>query len=174
MDYKYIKCLIDRYFDCQTTIEEEQILRQFFMQDSLPAELQQYKPLFTAMQAEEGAQLDADFDQMVMERIQSLEPQKPTEVFKARIISFNRSLSPFYKAVASIALIITVGLASNSYWASNSQEPTEYNYSSYQDTYSNPTEACAEVVGALKDLSSAFNGDVATDSSAVTKSQVIN
>ena len=34
MDYKYIEQLLERYWACETTLEEEQILRAFFLQVS--------------------------------------------------------------------------------------------------------------------------------------------
>ena len=46
MDYKYIEQLIDSYFACQTTPEEEKILREFFSQQEVPAQLARYKALF--------------------------------------------------------------------------------------------------------------------------------
>ena len=30
MDYKYIEQLLERYWNCETSLEEEQILRAFF------------------------------------------------------------------------------------------------------------------------------------------------
>ena len=33
MDYKYIEQLMDRYWECETSLEEEQILRTFFSQE---------------------------------------------------------------------------------------------------------------------------------------------
>ena len=35
MDYKYIEQLIERYWDCETSAEEEQILRMFFSQTEI-------------------------------------------------------------------------------------------------------------------------------------------
>ena len=46
MDYKYINQLLERYWKCETSLEEEDILRAFFSQDNIPAELERYKPLF--------------------------------------------------------------------------------------------------------------------------------
>lgn len=46
MDYKYIEQLLERYWQAETTLEEEEILRTFFCQKDLPAEMQQYAPLF--------------------------------------------------------------------------------------------------------------------------------
>ena len=46
MDYKYINQLLERYWRCETSLEEEDILRAFFSLDEVPAELLRYKPLF--------------------------------------------------------------------------------------------------------------------------------
>ena len=46
MDYKYIEQLVDCYFEGETTLEEEQILRKFFAQEELPEHLRQWQPLF--------------------------------------------------------------------------------------------------------------------------------
>jgi hypothetical protein len=42
MDYKYINQLLERYWQCETTLQQEAMLRAFFSQDDVPAELQQY------------------------------------------------------------------------------------------------------------------------------------
>ena len=52
MDYNYIKQLLQRYWSCQTSLEEEEILRAFFSQKTVPAELAQYQPLFAYQAAE--------------------------------------------------------------------------------------------------------------------------
>ena len=46
MDYKYITQLLERYWKAETTLEEENILRAFFSQTSVPEELRQYRCLF--------------------------------------------------------------------------------------------------------------------------------
>ncbi|MCI6209206.1 MAG: pyruvate ferredoxin oxidoreductase, partial [Prevotella sp.] len=47
MDYKYIEQLLEKYFECDTTLEEEQILRAFFAQQNVPIRLLPYRQLFT-------------------------------------------------------------------------------------------------------------------------------
>ena len=47
MDYKYIEQLIERYWQCETTLQEEAILRAFFSQPDIPESLRQYQALFT-------------------------------------------------------------------------------------------------------------------------------
>ena len=47
MDYRYIEQLLERYWRCETTLQEEEILRTFFSQDDIPAGLERYKALFS-------------------------------------------------------------------------------------------------------------------------------
>ena len=68
MDYKYIEQLLERYWQCETTLEEEQILRTFFSQENVPACLLPYKDLFTYEQSDvEENVLGDEFDKMMLE-----------------------------------------------------------------------------------------------------------
>ena len=65
MDYKYIEQLIERYWQCETTLQEEAILRAFFSQPDIPESLRQYQALFTnELQKEEP--LGEDFDARIL------------------------------------------------------------------------------------------------------------
>ena len=44
MDYKYIEQLLERYWNAETTLEEENILRTFFCQKDIPAEMEPLRP----------------------------------------------------------------------------------------------------------------------------------
>jgi len=43
---KDIKFLLNKYFEGQTSLEEEKILREFFQKDDIPEELRGYTPVF--------------------------------------------------------------------------------------------------------------------------------
>ena len=62
MDYKYIQQLVDSYFACRTTAEEEKILREFFSQQDVPAGLLRYKALFDFQTQARQVRLGSDFD----------------------------------------------------------------------------------------------------------------
>ena len=84
MNYQYIEQLLDKYFECQTTLEEEQILRSFFAQEDVPAHLLKYRELFNSQSFGKNAEtLGADFDQRILnaigaEDIKSLIAKYPT------------------------------------------------------------------------------------------------
>ena len=106
MDYKYIEQLLERYFECQTTLEEEKILRAFFCQEDIPASLLMYKDMFCYESMEvENDVLGDDFDAKVLSQIES------QPVVKARTIKFSHRLMPLFKAAAIVAIILTLGNA---------------------------------------------------------------
>ena len=95
MDYKYISQLLDRYWQGETTLEEEQILRSFFSQLCIPEELQKYRSLFIYEQTEKHTNtLGDDFDERMMALID--EP----ETVKARRVTMKERFAPFFKAAA--------------------------------------------------------------------------
>ena len=107
MDYKYIEQLLERYWNCQTSLEEEAILKAFFSQIDIPAELAKYKPLFAYAATEPAIDsLGNNFDERMMELVDEQEP------VKAKVIPFRQKLVPLFKAAAVVAIILTLGNAS--------------------------------------------------------------
>ena len=119
MDYKYIEQLLERYWQAETTLEEEEILRTFFCQKDLPAEMQQYAPLF-AYEREEtrNDRLGDDFDERMLEMVGEQIP------VKARTISLTQRLMPLFKAAAVVAIFLTLGNAAQvAFSDGDSQQP---------------------------------------------------
>ncbi len=106
MDYKYIEQLLERYWQCETSLEEEQILRSFFSQAEVPAELQKYRSLFVYEQAERNADNDGlsdDFDERMLALIADATPVKAVR------IPLTERFKPLIKAAAMVALVVTLG-----------------------------------------------------------------
>lgn len=147
MDYKYIEQLLERYWQCQTTLNEERILRDFFSQEDVPEELKRYRSLF-AYEAKAGqVGLGADFDQKVLSQVEG-----PVVVAKRN--SLRLRLMPFYRAAAVVAITACLGLAAQHSFQNDTEEPSvSYNYAGYKDTYSDPQVAYEQVSGALRAVS---------------------
>lgn len=110
MNYKYIEQLLERYFQCETTLEEEQILRTFFSQKDVPVALLPYRDLFVHQHEEQVAShLGDEFDDKIMALIGEQTEQRPR--VKARIITLERRLRPLFKAAAVVGIILSIGLA---------------------------------------------------------------
>lgn len=134
MDYKYIEQLIERYFDCQTTLQEEQILRSFFSQEDVPARLLQYADLFKYETEAKEMTLDEEFDTRIIAKIEAEEAKikaaKPTtRIFKMP----SRHFAPFFKAAAVVAILLTIGGAAER--AIGQQEKEENNNAVAVDPY---------------------------------------
>ena len=114
MDYKYINQLLELYWDCKTTLEEEEILRSFFSQIDIPEELENNRPLFLYEQVERKTNvLGNDFDEKILSMI-----DEPIPV-KARNITFTQRLMPLFRAAAIVAIILTLGNAAQVAFNSN-------------------------------------------------------
>ncbi len=114
MDYKYIEQLLERYWECQTTLEEEAILHTFFAQTDIPASLLPYRDLFLAEEQIAGERLGTDFDERMMAAIRPTEETQ--EDGTARTVALQpRKLSdvlrPLWRAAAVVAVVLTIGMA---------------------------------------------------------------
>ena len=110
MDYKYIEQLLERYWEGETTLQEESILRTFFSQpDSpeIPESLRKYQDIFRyELQKEEP--LGEAFDARILEKI--------GEPAVAKTFSLKDRLMPLFKAAAIVAIILTLGNAAQAPW----------------------------------------------------------
>lgn len=120
MDYKYIEQLVDRYFDAETSLEEEQILRSFFSQEDIPAEMQQWAPLFAY---KDENMLGDDFEARILQQIGETQQ---TAVVKAKEVKLTQYLMPLFKAAAVVAIILTLGGALQAPWDNSWDDPREY------------------------------------------------
>lgn len=123
MDYKYINQLLDRYWQGETSIEEENILRTFFSQEEIPAALLPFKALFVYQQSEVKSDVLGDeFDKKMM----SLIPEE--SVVKAKHLSMAVRLRPLFKAAAVVAIILTLGNAMQVPFSERQSDPiSQYN-----------------------------------------------
>ena len=143
MDYKYIEQLLERYWKCETNLEEEEILRMFFSQKEVPANLLPFRDVFVYENNEKKQQvLGDDFDQKLMEMI-----DEPAHV-KARVVTMAHRLTPLFKAAAVVAIFLTLGNAAQVAFNNEEQPATE----------------TASAHRMVKGLSVAMNDSVKTDS----------
>ena len=143
MDYKYIEQLLERYWKCETALEEEEILRMFFSQKEVPANLLPFRDVFVYENNEKKQQvLGDDFDQKLMEMI-----DEPAHV-KARVVTMAHRLTPLFKAAAVVAIFLTLGNAAQVAFNNEEQPATE----------------TASAHRMVKGLSVAMNDSVKTDS----------
>lgn len=133
MDAHKIKVLLERFYDGQTTEEEENILRNYFDSDEVASELETEKAFFSQLPTAEG------LEQRISRHIDQLAAQgKNTRRAHVRWIA---------GIAASMLLLVSAGL----YFGTNRPDPF------YQDTYDTPEEAYATTEKAITLLATNVN-----------------
>ena len=99
---KHIEELLQRYWLCETSVEEEARLRAFFSSADVPAHLCRYKAWFAY--ADEGREegLGEDFDARVL-------AAAGVPVVKAKRVTLTSRFLPLFKAVAVVAVVVGLG-----------------------------------------------------------------
>lgn len=102
MEYSPIEQLLERYWQCETSLEEEARLRAFFNGDNVPRHLLRYKELFVYQHLQQEEHLGDDFDARVLARVEA-------PVVKARRLTLRARFMPLLKAAAAVAVLLTLG-----------------------------------------------------------------
>jgi hypothetical protein len=96
MDYNNIRKLLDKYWEGESTLQEETQLRDFFTGKDVPEDLKPFQPLFQFLHLEQDKKLNTDFDKRLIQQLQSSD--KPAA--KVRTLSF------YLMRVAAAGLIL--------------------------------------------------------------------
>jgi len=148
MDYKNIEQLLERYWKCETSLEEENQLRDFFTNEEVPAQLLPYKDLFVYQREEQTEGLGEDFDARILAKIEA-------PVVKAKRLTIVSRLKPLFRAAAVVAAFLMLGNVAQRSLFQN--DALDYNYNNYKDTYDDPNVAYKKVSSALLILSDEIN-----------------
>jgi len=142
MDSKRIEILLERYWACTTTLEEEEELRYFFNSEEIPDHLKEYTGLFRYFSTEkEGSHLDPSFDRELMEKIRN----DRQFAGKSRKMIYN-----YLKVAAAIAIVM---IASFFYRKNLTPESRP----ELLGTYDDPKEAYEETKRVLMMVASKLN-----------------
>jgi hypothetical protein len=133
MTTEQIKSLLEKYWACDTSIEEERALQSFFSGDSIPEELKKYKPLFlwktNQLQIEGNRTLKTGFKK-----------QASTQWYS------------FLKIAASVLLALTLGIGLYTHY-----QQEKYMDRVFLETYSNPEDALQETKNVIGKISAVLS-----------------
>jgi hypothetical protein len=140
MEDTYIKGLLDKYWQAETSLEEESALKEYFRGDHVAPELEMYKPVFAFF--DQGIRLPAGLQERVLEKIS---PAPVRNLYRRG----------WWYAVAAV---LVVSLAINLTPRSDVQQaPAVAEASVVADTYQDPALALAAVQNALRTVSARMN-----------------
>ncbi len=141
MNCEYIYTLLERYWSCETSVEEERELRNFFSGVNVPEELKQYTPLFSFIGEERSLIPGTDFDKKLKESI--IETGREQQYITIRVFT------PMLRVAATIFLIFGLGLGL--FFISK-----QYNEPYFAETYHDPNAAIKDATYALMKISDAL------------------
>lgn len=142
MGYENIEKLLEKYWQAETNLEEEQTLRSFFAYAEVPAHLKAYQPYFggLAERQQEASELDSSFDEELLSRLSVTE--KKSIWLKYNVV---------FKIAATLLLVVSLAVVVYRNNPSATTEPRVL--SSYEST----EQAYQETKKALLMMSSNLN-----------------
>jgi hypothetical protein len=66
MNTREIEILLNRYFDGESTLEEERILKEFFSSGSVPGHLKEFSGMFNYFKVEKNQTVNPDFEEKML------------------------------------------------------------------------------------------------------------
>lgn len=139
MDYKQIEQLLEKYWNCETSLEEERVLREYF-RGQVPENMNEVANLFRYFESQQQKEINSpDFDAQVKQQIRQHRP-------KGKMVNL-----AFAMRIAAGLLVVMVA----AYFV---RLEIRKSYSAeVADTYSDPQLALEETKKALLMLSKGFN-----------------
>lgn len=117
MDYKNINHLLEKYWEGETSLQEEETLQQYFNNGSVKPEHEEFKSLFAFFKEEKEITVSNDFEKRFLEKIEQAPTSKPAIVKKL-------NWSYTIRTIAAIGIILLGAV----FLIKNFSEPTENLY----------------------------------------------
>jgi hypothetical protein len=145
MDLNRVDILLERYWNCASTVEEEEELKALFNANEVPEELKSSAALFKYFELQRQATLDEKFTEEIVEKI-NLQHSTP-------VIKMNSNFRNFMKVAAAILVILAASFIFRmEYW--QGEKPTML---LVEDTFKTPEEAYAETKKAFMLIAEKMN-----------------
>jgi len=142
MDYKDIETLLDKYWACETSLEEEDRLKVFFSSGDVPEHLNSNTSMFQYYQKMRMKRTGDDFDKKILDRLEN----RGDEGEK------HRFMSHLYKVAAAVLLVLSVIFIHEQYTRVKKEATSFAN-----DTFEDPDAALKEARRVLLLVSSKMN-----------------
>lgn len=139
MDSEYIDELLNKYWNCETTLEEEEVLKAHFKTSTVPEPLKETAALFQYFEERRKKNLnDISFDKQVMKKVRRPKGQVTSFLYNSMRI-----------AAGVVVLVLAVWLVRVEV---RKDAPAEF-----ADTYNDPDKAFEETKKALMMISRSFS-----------------
>ncbi len=144
MTIEQIKSLLSRFYEGQTTPEEERLLAAYFRREDVPEELQEDKQLFLMLAQISDQKMPTDIAEEITAFVNNLgqTEKKPvlSKVKHHKGIIYRLKTPPkmWYRVAATVAILLAIGGGVLFHQRTYTTDP-------FRDTCSTPEEAAAEL-----------------------------
>lgn len=128
-----IRQLLDKYWKCETSPEEEQFLADFFSGDSVSEEWKKYQALFGWKKTQ---------------TLVKASPELRAEIGQPSVIRFYSVI----KIAASVLLVMTIGIGFHTHY-----KQVQWMDRIFSETYSEPKDSLLDAKNAIEKVSSVLN-----------------
>ena len=139
MESQRINILLQKYFEAETTIDEENELITYFSSDEVDESLKMYVPMFSGLK-ELSAERDLALEEDLMDHILESEHR---EKLRYRFM---------WQWVTGIAAVVVMAMLAVNFFGSQNQ---------WKDTFSDPDKAYAEAAKTLQFVAGKYNHGLA-------------
>ena len=144
MDSKEIGQLLEKYWNCETSLEEEKVLRDYFNSSEVPDQLKDAADLFRFFEGERKRSLEENFDHDIMRSVKKTERT-------TKVVSMVR-----WVQVARIAAGVFVVVVAGYFVRNEIIKSQEQQQAQVEDTFDDPKDALEETKKALMLISKSF------------------
>lgn len=146
MELTNIRELVEKYWNGDTTLEEEKVLRDYLANEEVPADLKKEAALFRYYQAQTRfRKLDDQFEEKITRRIQRKQPLQWWTDYRS-----------FIRVAAAVLMLIVAAILLKTEWLDTPSEADPVAVSA-EDTYEDPQLAYEQTKEALMLVSSLMN-----------------
>ncbi len=144
MTIEQIKSLLSRFYEGQTTPDEERLLAAYFRREDVPEELQEDEQLFLMLAQISDQEMPTDIADEIAAFVNNLgkreKKQVLPEVKQRKGIIYRLKTPPkmFYRVAATVAILFAIGGGVLFHQRTYTTDP-------FRDTCSTPEEAAAEL-----------------------------
>lgn len=139
MESQRVHILLQKYFDAETSIEEENELITYFSSENVDESLKMYVPMFSGMK-ELSVEKNADLEDDLMNHILESEHREK--------LKYRR----MWQVVSGVAASVLVVMLAVNYYTSRTQ---------WSDTFSDPNQAYVEASKTLEFVAGKYNKGLA-------------
>jgi hypothetical protein len=139
MESQRINILLEKYFDAETSLEEENELINYFLSDLVDEELKQYIPMFSVLREDSNNENQGLGDDLMNFIIESEQKEKLKYRLRIRIIT-------------ALAASVILGMFAVNFYSHQKQ---------WKDTYTDPGQAYSEARKTLEFVAGKYNKGLA-------------